>query len=160
MPIILRPVFFMTLLGMIAPAAADDKLDENLEAMSTVNCINTSRIRNTRIVDDSTILFYMSGGKAYINRLPRRCSGLRMAGGFGYETSTRQLCRVDTITVLRTGGGGMGAACGLGVFKPITREEIGLLGKEPEPEPEDSGAQPELQAPEGGPADKGDDETE
>ncbi|MDJ0927381.1 MAG: hypothetical protein QNJ73_06965 [Gammaproteobacteria bacterium] len=122
--------------------------------MGTQNCIRVDSIRNTRIHDDSTILFYMTGGKAYVNNLPHRCSGLRMAGAFGYKTSTRSLCNVDMITVIRSGIGGPGVRCGLGMFKPITPEEIGLLRGELEPDTDNEEVMPEFQAPAGAEADE------
>ncbi len=46
------------------------------------DCIRTSQIRNTDILDDRTIIFYMSHQKIFVNQLPRRCSGLRIADAF------------------------------------------------------------------------------
>ena len=140
----------MPLASLADSSAAEEELP-----MGTQNCIRVDSIRNTRIHDDSTILFYMMGGKAYINNLPHRCSGLRMAGSFGYKTSTRSLCNVDTITVIRSGmGGSLGARCGLGMFKPITPEEIGLLRGELEPDTESEAVMPEFEAPAGAEADE------
>ena len=136
---------FLSLPGLADSDAAEEELP-----IGTVNCIRIESIRNTRIHDDSTILFYMAGGKAYVNNLPHRCPGLRMAGSFAYKTSTRSLCNVDTITVIRTGMGGMqGPRCGLGMFKPITPEEIDLLRGELEPDTESEEVMPEIQPPGG-----------
>ena len=113
-------------------------------------CVNISRIRNTRIIDDATILFYMQGGNVYVNRLPRRCPGLEIAGSFAYKTSVNSLCDVDIITVIRPGSAVVrGPSCGLGVFQPISEEEIQLLRAEPQPETDNDEVVPEIEPPEG-----------
>ncbi|MBO9376071.1 hypothetical protein GG804_04785 [Sphingomonas histidinilytica] len=84
------------------------------------NCIPLRSIRNTRVRDDRTIDFYMTGGKVYRNVLPQSCPGLGFEERFGYATSLSQLCSVDIITVLRTPPVPQGASCGLGKFQPIT----------------------------------------
>jgi hypothetical protein len=87
-----------------------------------VSCLSTAQIRETRVRDDRTIDFYTSGGKVYRNTLPYSCPELGAREGFGYSTSTGQLCSVDIITVLRQFGGTpqRGASCGLGRFQPVT----------------------------------------
>jgi hypothetical protein len=85
-----------------------------------VNCVFVHDIRETRVRDDSTIDFYMSGGKVYRNTLPNSCPELGFEERFGYETSIDQLCNVDIIHVLHSGPPMRGASCGLGQFQPIT----------------------------------------
>lgn len=85
-----------------------------------VSCVQTSRIRETRVRDDRTIDFYMDGGRVYRNRLPQSCPDLGFEERFGYETSTDQLCNVDIIHVLHSSPPMRGASCGLGEFQPIT----------------------------------------
>lgn len=87
-------------------------------AGSAVECVQTSRIRNTVVHDDYTIDFVMDGGDVYRNTLPGRCPGLGFEERFAYQVSTGQLCRVDTITVLQSGAG-RGPTCGLGRFVPV-----------------------------------------
>ena len=90
-------------------------------AGAAVNCVNRTQIRETRVRDDKTIDFYMSGGQVYRNTLPNTCPELGMNQGFAYSTSINQLCSVDIITVLRQIGGlQRGASCGLGKFQPVT----------------------------------------
>ena len=96
-----------------------------------MNCVSINRIRSTKIVDNQTIDFKMSGGKVYRNTLPYSCSGLVFEDRFSYRTSTNQLCSVDTIRVLQNHGGQLseGAGCGLGKFQPVEKvpkmKEIG-----------------------------------
>lgn len=106
-------------------AAEDDALLKAMENTDAAErCISLSRIDNTRILDNSNILFYMLGNKIYLNNLPHRCPGLKSAGTYMYRTSIDRLCNVDFITVLRSSGGGYspGAGCGLGLFFPVEKE--------------------------------------
>ncbi len=85
-----------------------------------VACVQTSRIRSTHVLDDQTIDFIMTDGRVFRNTLPSRCPGLGFERAFAYRTSLSQLCNVDIITVLNTGGGPRrGASCGLGQFQPM-----------------------------------------
>ena len=88
-----------------------------------VNCVQTNRIRSTHVVDDQTVDFRMNDGTVLRNTLPMSCPGLNMAGAFSYRPTGSQLCSVDMITVVHTGGGPRrGASCGLGQFVPVKPE--------------------------------------
>lgn len=109
-----------------APALAIRKSDQEALAAGTptgkpVGCIQRSQIQNTRVRDDRTIDFVMRGrNQVYRNTLPYSCPQLGFEQAFSYETSIGQLCNVDIITVVHTGGGPVrGASCGLGQFTPI-----------------------------------------
>ncbi len=87
-----------------------------------VNCVQLQQIRETRVIDDSTIDFYLRDGRVLRNNLPNRCANLGFERSFTYETSITQLCNVDIITVLQqVGGVRRGASCGLGKFTPIEK---------------------------------------
>jgi hypothetical protein len=83
-----------------------------------VNCIQTSRIQSTRVRDDYTIDFELAGNQVYRNTLPGRCPSLGFEERFAHTSTTGQLCNVDVITVLQSGGS-RGASCGLGQFVPV-----------------------------------------
>ncbi len=87
-----------------------------------VSCIPITAIQESRVRDDWTIDFRVSGTKWYRNTLPYRCSSLGFERAFSYSTSLSQLCNVDIITVIRNGGGPQGqlGSCGLGMFQPVT----------------------------------------
>ena len=90
-----------------------------IEALGpAVNCIQTSRIRDTQVHDDQTIDFHMLGGDVYRNTLPNRCPSLGFEERFSYRTTTGHLCSVDVITVLHSDSQ-RGAGCGLGSFLPV-----------------------------------------
>jgi hypothetical protein len=135
-----------------ASALADEDPDERgtSKPEGAENCVSLAAIRKTRIVDDQTIIFYMRGDNIFINRLPRKCNGLKRGDGYSYETSLTQLCNTDIIRVLQRFGGALPRpqnACGLGFFQPTTAEAVDLLINEP-PEVDPEAAEPELEAPE------------
>lgn len=105
------------------------------------NCISVSRIRNTEVVDDLNILFYMRGSKIYHNVLPRRCPSLAREKRFSYRVAGSSLCQMDFIQVLYSYPGGFndGPTCTLGYFQEITKEDAeGILegpGDGPEANP-------------------------
>ncbi len=102
-------------------------------------CIDTRRISNTQIIDKQNILFHMRDRTIYHNELPRACPGLRRGKAISYRTTFSRLCSNDFITLLDTFGVGIsrGPSCGLGKFRPITKEEARALrgGEETKIEP-------------------------
>ena len=96
-----------------------------------LNCIPLKRIQNTRVLDDRTILFEMTGNETLVNRLPHRCPGLGFEKSFGYKTSISQLCSQDIIWVVTHMGSGLdrGASCGLGRFEPYVAPETDAADK-------------------------------
>ncbi|TDJ44671.1 MAG: hypothetical protein E2O52_07815 [Gammaproteobacteria bacterium] len=107
---------------------SEDTSDANI-VLDQQNCVRRIDIDHTKIIDDQAILFYMRRSTIFLNKLPRRCSGLRMSGTFSYDTRTGELCNVDIIHVVNHFGGGFrrGVGCGLGKFKPITEEQVELI---------------------------------
>lgn len=117
-------------LSMVSAAAQDGgESDDAVLDRTPEDCVITTRIRNTKIVNDETILFYLGGGKIYQNVLPEECPRLKANGRFAYQVRTTRLCRVDTITVLDRFGGAFrpGFTCRLGWFLPITELEADAL---------------------------------
>ena len=115
-----------------ANAAADAKADDF--DRTPKDCITPSNIRQTVIIDDSTILFYMRGGNktTYRIALSQECPNLARENRFSYKTTMNRLCDSDLITVLEQYGLGLreGFRCRLGLFYPIPYEEAELLRKE------------------------------
>ncbi len=94
-----------------APAAADG---------ASVACLPLRSIQSTKVIDDRTIDFRVTGRKVYRNTLPNRCPQLGYQQAFSYATSQSQLCSLDIITVFVQGNPGLqGASCGLGRFTPL-----------------------------------------
>lgn len=85
------------------------------------SCVTITQIRSSKVHDDRTIDFEMTGGKVYRNTLPRRCPRLGFEEAFSYSTSLSRLCNTDIIYVLESTAGDLrrGAGCGLGDFVPV-----------------------------------------
>jgi hypothetical protein len=109
------------------PLCAADARAEDEESLDRTpqDCISTSRIRETDVIDDHTILFRLRGGAVYSNILDRGCPGLGRNKRFMYEARGGRLCDIDTITVLEQWSSRLqeGFTCGLGQFHPITELE-------------------------------------
>jgi len=146
-------ILSLGLLGLltVTPSLADEIADET-DDFNSKNCIRVRSLKNTKIVDDLNIIFYMLGSKTYHNRLPRQCRGLAREDRFSYVARGGNLCNLDTIRVLYQLGSGLqeGAACGLGLFRPISKEDAKDLLEQPHeppqaepiplPEPEEIGS--------------------
>lgn len=115
--------------GLLAITAADASAKpvrmslEQLQPTGEMqSCIKGDRIRQTKIIDNSTILFRMQTGEYYVNKLPRRCSSLKIAGGFSFDTrGDNRLCNSNTIDVIDSSGA-TGAFCGLGKFERMEKK--------------------------------------
>ena len=94
-----------------------------------IRCVKIDRIENVDVIDNENVVFQIGINNYYLNTLPYACNGLRLNESIMYRTSTNELCDIDVITVLDKIGPGFqaGPSCGLGNFKPITREEIKTL---------------------------------
>ena len=121
-------------------------VDDANEFGEPQQCISLTHLDRTDIVDDRNILFYIRGNDIYLNQLPHRCSGLRMADGFSYRRTINRLCRIDLITPIRSGGMGGGISCGLGTFRLITEDEVLMLKEEKPPETDLQGADSEIES--------------
>lgn len=121
---ILKFTCLACLLSLAMPGVlrADQQDDDSHEGARS--CINTVRIRNSKVVDDRNILFYMNGKTIYHVILPHRCYGLRREGRFSYRTTSGNLCHLDSIRVLYSSGMGLdeGASCQLGYFNEVDEE--------------------------------------
>jgi hypothetical protein len=83
-------------------------------------CLATAQIDHTEIVSDTAILFFMKGGKTWVNTMSIPCSSLKMEDGFAYINDVPEICsNSQTIRVLRSGG-----FCELGQFAPFEVPKI------------------------------------
>ena len=117
----MRKLILATLVLISGTAVARDRnaVPEATPIGDAVSCVNLRNIQSTRVHGDSTIDFYMSGGKVFRNTLPNSCPSLGFEERFLYKTSLSQLCSVDIITVLQSPGLSQGPSCGLGKFQPV-----------------------------------------
>jgi hypothetical protein len=118
----MRPFLFaLATIAIAVPVGAKDKeVPPATPSGPAVDCVNLSQVRETHVRSDSVIDFELNNRKILRNTLPYACSGLGFEERFAYSVSTNQLCSVDTITVLQSGGAGPGPRCGLGKFQPVT----------------------------------------
>jgi hypothetical protein len=103
-----------------APSPAAEAIGEPRD------CLPLTQFSNTRIRDDNTIDFIGgAGNRVWRVTLPNRCSGLKAADTFTYETSLSQLCRQDIIYPLNRYGNDFqrGPGCGLAPFVPVKLAE-------------------------------------
>ena len=106
----------------ISRAEEAPALPAGFEATGEIRkCLPAHEIRETRILDDRTILFRAHVSDYYLNRLPRACPELKLEGRFAYKLrGTNDLCDIDTITVLNSSG--TGPACLLGKFEAVKKK--------------------------------------
>ena len=124
------------LLGVAALSLTSAAAQEGEEETSDepLRCLSMNSVRSTKIVDDRRVLFFNARDKVYLNRLDRECLGLLRSGTFEYRVQSgarhARLCSTDSITVLESSGRGLN--CGLGMFEPLTQEELeSLIGGGP-----------------------------
>jgi hypothetical protein len=112
--------------GAFGGSSAKKAADPVRAVGDPVNCVSTYNIRDTKIIDDRTIDFKMSGGKTYRNVMAYSCPGLRYEERFSYRPTNSQLCSVDIIRVLNNYSSGLqeGAGCGLGKFQLVEKVDV------------------------------------
>jgi hypothetical protein len=71
----------------------------------------------------------MNDKRMYLNTLPNGCPGMQRDDAYMFRTSLNQLCDLDIITILNPAGFGFlpGPSCGLGMFEPVTQEQVDAL---------------------------------
>lgn len=82
-------------------------------------CLTSYKIDHTKVVNPSTVLFYMKDGKVWQNDLPVPCSGLEFHG-FVMVGHQDEFCGMQGISVVQTH-----QACSLGRFTPYTAPHAG-----------------------------------
>jgi len=102
---------------------------EESDRIAEPRCLDLSRIRDLKIIDNQTLVFEMNQKRMYLNTLPYRCPGLDRNSTIMYRTTLNQLCDLDIITVLDPMGRGFmpGASCGLGKFSLLSDDQYKSL---------------------------------
>lgn len=88
----------------------------------TKRCVNPTRLSESRILDDTHILFRVSPNKAYLNTLPRKCRSLKFNQAISYTVRGSQLCSRDFFRVIDSN---MipGASCSFGEFEKVVKKK-------------------------------------
>ena len=121
----LSRLFIIAALLAAAPAVAKDakqrpepkELAEYVATGEFRSCLDITRIKQSKPLDDYTILFTMRDRTVYKNVLSHRCPRLGFEESFSYTTSLPRLCRGEIITVFTTTG--PEASCGLSSFERL-----------------------------------------
>jgi hypothetical protein len=92
----------------------------NRVAGEPVRCINYRQVRNTRIINDTAILFRV-GGTIFVNRPRSGAEGLDDSFALVNERSDGRLCSGDTLQL--TEGMGISRTIVAGDFVPYSRAE-------------------------------------
>jgi len=103
-------------------ADAKDPLAGFTATGQTRKCVPSYDIDETRVLDESRILFRVHVDEYYVNRLTRPCPGLSIERKFKYTLrGANKLCNGDAITVLDDAG--TGAGCILGPFEKLDKKK-------------------------------------
>ena len=89
-------------------------------AGTPVQCIDLHRIRSSRIIDGTAIL-YDAGSVIYVNRPTNGAEELNQWDTMVTRTFTSQLCNVDTVTMVDRGSHSFTGVVFLGDFVPYRR---------------------------------------
>jgi len=84
-----------------------------------VDCVNLSRIRSTKIIDRTAIV-YDAGSTLYVNR-PRSAAGLDRWDTLVTKTHSSQLCSIDVVQLYDAGSRMWTGSVFLGDFVPYKR---------------------------------------
>ncbi|MEJ2130061.1 MAG: hypothetical protein P8Y95_00160 [Gammaproteobacteria bacterium] len=123
-------------------ATSSIDLDETEEYVNSVDCIELRRIRKTKVLDNSHMLFYMRGEQIYLNQFESRCEQLSDKRKTSFTTAlSGRLCRMDELRVLNDllireyrGAGRIDfqalSSCYLGAFEPVSEPQAEFLTTE------------------------------
>jgi hypothetical protein len=120
------------MLGGVAQATPQDHEGElaraiqGREAGAPVQCIDLHRIRNSRIITDTAII-YDAGSVIYVNRPANGADQLNQWDTMVTRTSTSQLCNVDTVTMVDRASHSFTGVVFLGDFVPYRRVRTGSV---------------------------------
>jgi hypothetical protein len=120
-------VYFGALTALLAVADTTRVAAQDDSASVAQTCIYRTGIDHTRVLDDRNILFFMHNRTKYRNTLLGTCPGLRAENHFIYgQDMANSLCKGNVINVLayEFGSATRGASCWLGMFQPLSDDEV------------------------------------
>ena len=118
------------MLGGVAQAKPQDREAELARALQgrvagePVHCIDLHRVRGSRIIDDTAII-YDAGGIVYVNRPENGADQLNQWDTMVTRTSSTQLCNIDTVTMVDRASHTFSGVVFLGDFVPYRRVRTG-----------------------------------
>jgi len=147
----LRPSLpVVVILGAVLQAAPSFAAEEREDANAATACLRRSEIKSTKILDARNVLVTMRDRTIYRSELAKQCPGLRRNSAMSLTYSDNKLCAGSQFTVLMRAGASSnstavtvpgsnehisvpapalipGATCQLGVFTPISADEVDVL---------------------------------
>ncbi|UTW59903.1 hypothetical protein KFE96_06265 [Kordiimonas sp. SCSIO 12603] len=103
------------------PEKVTKELAKYEQTGETKACIKVSRIRNTKVLDDYTIIFNGRNKTSYLVNLENRCHGLGFEESIAYTVRAGSLCRSDIFSVINRGGGFIRSTCGFASFEVMKK---------------------------------------
>ncbi len=116
-------------LGAAPASAAREPVDREAElaraignrvAGEPVDCIDLHRIRSSRVIDDTAIV-YDAGGTLYVNRPRAGAESLNRWDTLVTRTPSTRLCSIDTVRMVDLTSNMMTGIVFLGEFVPYRR---------------------------------------
>jgi hypothetical protein len=97
-----------------------------------LDCIPTSRLMETGVINDLAVLFIERDGSAYLNVLEESCADLASSGKFDVSTSSQsgelRICSGEVLEPFRfDAASARKRECGLGKFFELTKEQMATL---------------------------------
>jgi hypothetical protein len=114
------------MLGGVAQAKPQDREEELARAIQgrvagePVQCIDLHRIRSSRIITDTAII-YDAGSVIYVNRPANGADQLNQWDTMVTRTPSTRLCNIDTITMIDRASHNFTGVVFLGDFVPYRR---------------------------------------
>ncbi len=147
----LRPsLLLVATLGTLVQVGSAVAVEEKEGAKNAIACVRRTEIKGTKVLDGRNVLITMRDRSTYRSQLAKQCPGLRRGGAMSLTYSDNKLCAGSAFTVLMRAGASTnstsvtvpgsnehisvagpafvpGATCQLGIFTPITENEIDAL---------------------------------
>lgn len=127
LPLIAAPLLLIGGAAQAKPADHEAELERALAgrvAEAPVSCIDLHRIRSSRVITDTAIL-YDAGSVIYVNRPANGADQLNQWDTLVTRTPSTRLCSVDTVTLVDHGSRSMTGIVFLGDFVPYRRVRTG-----------------------------------
>jgi hypothetical protein len=117
-------------LALCIPANAAESTYERSEANPT--CIRLNKIRSTEVIDSKHILFTLTNGEMYVNKLKNPCLGLQTRGAWINRVSYPEICDLGLIVPLNKMGTTLVPLgnCPLGKFEWVAKPQVEALRAE------------------------------
>jgi Family of unknown function (DUF6491) len=145
-----QSLLLAVVVGAAVQAGSAAAVAEKEDAKTAAACLRRTEIKGTKVLDARNVLVTMRDRSTYRSQLAKQCPGLRRGMAMSLTYSDNKLCAGSTFTVLMRAGASTnstsvtvpgsnehlsvpgpafvpGAVCQLGMFTPISEDEIDAL---------------------------------